>query len=298
MTALPTDVLRWVQGVLGRGSRVLDAREMAPSSTTKHEVDVLEADGTSRHLVVRRYTDAERLGVDPAYDAANEARALRLLEPTVVPAPALIGADLAPSRCDVPTLLESFVQGRASWVPADLDVYLASAAEVLVAIHDVADTRPEGLPDYVAYLVSDGIEPRPPAWSARRQMWERVIEGLDDEPPAGASRFIHRDFHPGNVLSDGARVTAVVDWPTAAWGPPGIDLARMRLNLASDLDPARAERFLDAYRAAGGDPADRHPFWDLRDGAEALIDGPPEDADEAASWDRFESWIGLVLSEL
>jgi aminoglycoside phosphotransferase (APT) family kinase protein len=298
MTTLPADVLDWVQTVVGSGSRVLDPREMAPSSTTKHEVDVLAADGSSRHLVVRRYTDADRLGVDPAYDPANEARALRLLEPTAVPAPALIAADLTPFRCDVPTLLESFMKGGATWVSADLDAYLASAAEVLVAIHDVADIRPEGLPDYVPYLVSDGIDPRPPSWSLRPRLWEHLIEVLDREPPGGRSRFIHRDFHPGNVLSDGGRVTAVVDWPTAAWGPPGIDLARMRIDLASGLDPARAERFLDAYQAAGGDPQDRHPFWDVRDAAEALLNDPPADAEEAASWERFELWIQRVLSDL
>ena len=69
--------------------------------------------------------------------------------------------------------------------------------------------------------------------------------------------FIHRDYHPGNALAQGARVVSVVDWVTAAWGPPGIDLARMRLNLARDLDADRAERFLDAYRDAGGEPEDQ-----------------------------------------
>jgi aminoglycoside phosphotransferase (APT) family kinase protein len=102
-------------------------------------------------------------------------------------------------------------------------------------------------------------------------MWEQVIEITASDPPAGRTRFIHRDYHPGNVLAEDGRVTAVVDWPTAAWGPPGIDLARMRLNLAGDLDPARAERFLDAYRAAGGDPQHRDPFWDLSDALDAIL---------------------------
>ena len=59
------------------------------------------------------------------------------------------------------------------------------------------------------------------------------------------------------------RVVGVVDWPTTAWGPPGIDLARMRLNLVEEVSPASADAFLVAYRAAGGDPDDRHPYWDL-----------------------------------
>jgi Ser/Thr protein kinase RdoA (MazF antagonist) len=181
-------------------------------------------------------------------------------------------------------------------VPADLDTYLASAAEVLVAIHDVADTRPDGLPDYVPYLVSDGIEPRPPAWSARRQMWERGFEGLDDEPPAGASRFIHRDFHPGNVLSDGARVTAVADWPTAAWGPPGIDLARMRLNLAWSHGARVADRFRSAYQAeAGGDGP--HPYWELVDCADLLPDmTSPASEEESRELRRFERHVASIAA--
>jgi hypothetical protein len=182
-------------------------------------------------------------------------------------------------------------------VPTDLDVYLASAAEVLVAIHDVAVVRPEGLPDYVPYLVTDGVEPHPPTWSARPAMWERVAEILQEDPPTGPSRFIHRDYHPGNVLADDGPVTAVVDWPTAAWGPPGIDLARMRLNLASHLDAERAERFLVAYEVAGGDPDARDPYWDLRDAADLLLEDPPGDADQAASWERLEAWLARVLSD-
>jgi aminoglycoside phosphotransferase (APT) family kinase protein len=298
MGTAPPGVLAWVEASLGPGARVLAVREMAPSSTTKHEIRASVGGGSDLHLVVRRYTNAERLATDRSYDPANEVRALLLLDATDVPAPHLFASDLVPSRCDVPTLLESFVAGEAGPELGDLDRYLASAAEVLVAVHDASATRPKGLPDYVPYLVSDGIEPRPPAWSSRARMWQRVIEVLASEPPEGRDRFIHRDYHPGNVLSLNGRVTAVVDWPTAAWGPPGIDLARMRLNLASDLGLEAAESFSEAYRSAGGAPEDRDPYWDLRDAADLLIEDGPKDAEEAAEWDRFESWVERVLSEL
>ena len=94
------------------------------------------------------------------------------------------------------------------------------------------------------------------------------------------------------------RVVGVVDWPTAAWGPPGIDLARMRLNLVEEVSPASADAFLVAYREAGGDPDDRHPYWDLRDAADCLIEGPfrndIDDHDKAA----FETWVARALAEL
>jgi aminoglycoside phosphotransferase (APT) family kinase protein len=299
VTKLTADILRWVENAIGRGARVVSVAQMPRSSTEKHDVLVLSADGSEHRLVLRRYTDAEQLATDPFYDPLNEARALRLLETTTVPAPRLYAADVEPAVCDVPALLESWVPGAQAWVPDDLEAYLSSAAETLVAIHAVAATRPDGLPDYVPYAVADGVDLAPPPWTTMPGLWERVIEVLDSSPPPTRSCFIHRDYHPGNALALEGRVVSVVDWATAAWGPPGIDLARMRLNLARDLDVERAERFLDAYRIAGGDPTDRHPFWDLRDAAEALIDEDvPRNGKEADATAQYEAWVARVLAEL
>ena len=54
-----------------------------------------------------------------------------------------------------------------------------------------------------------------------------------------------------------------------------------------------------AYREAGGDPEDRHPYWDLRDAADCLVVGPSggsdiDDHDKAA----FETWVASALAEL
>jgi hypothetical protein len=38
--------------------------------------------------------------------------------------------------------------------------------------------------------------------------------------------LLHLDYHPGNVLCDGAGLTGVVDWANAAAGDPRADLAR------------------------------------------------------------------------
>ena len=70
---------------------------------------------------------------------------------------------------------------------------LLLCAALLCPVHDASATRPEGLPDYVPYLVSDGIEPRPPAWSSRARMWQRVIEVLAYGLPPGLGSHVHWD---------------------------------------------------------------------------------------------------------
>ena len=42
--------------------------------------------------------------------------------------------------------------------------------------------------------------------------------------PAGA--LLHLDYHPLNVMTDGERITAILDWRNAAAGPPRADAAR------------------------------------------------------------------------
>jgi hypothetical protein len=72
----------------------------------------------------------------------------------------------------------------------------------------------------------------------------------------------------------------------------------MRLNLVDEYDSASAERFLDAYRAAGGDPDDRHPYWDLLDDADCPFDRSYRNDLEGHDKARFESWVAGILAEL
>jgi aminoglycoside phosphotransferase (APT) family kinase protein len=134
--------------------------------------------------------------------------------------------------------------------------------------------------------------------ATRSAVWPRVIQAIAGPPPASRWCFIHRDYHPGNALSDGGGVTAVVDWATAAWGPPGIDLARMRQNLAGHLGTAVADRFTAAYVAAGGDPRARHPYWDLLDAADSIPDLDTSEAPGGGWIDRFETYVETVLGQL
>ncbi len=288
----------WIEAAVGRGARIAAVSAMPPSATAKHLIEVDAADDVDHRLVLRRYDDPERLAGDDAYLPANEARALRSLEASTVPAPRLYGADLDPEVFDVPALLESFIPGVTRWVPGDGDLgrFLAGLAEAMVAVHDVA-ADPTAFPGYRPYFEMDGEDPVAPPGSP---IWERAVELVATSPSPPTRRcFIHRDLHAGNVLWDTERVSGVVDWATACWGPPGVDLARMRQNLAGDLGWEAADAFTAAYASAGGLVGDRHPYWDLVDAVDSLSDDwEPADATEAAAMSRFEAYAARLVAEL
>jgi hypothetical protein len=71
--------------------------------------------------------------------------------------------------------------------------------------------------------------------------------------------MIHRDFHPENALWSRGRLTGIVDWTQASWGPPGLDLGHMRWNLVLDGGQPIADQFLARYQALTGTSLDDQP---------------------------------------
>ena len=143
--------------------------------------------------------------------------------------------------------------GAVEWAPADLDGFLRGLAALLPAIH--ATPVGPGLQDYAPYPLETS---RPPAWTARPDVWERGFAVFDEPPPGDERRFIHRDFHPGNVLWSRGAVTGVVDWASTSIGSPCADVGHCRLNLAGVLGLDAADRFLELC-----DVGDYHPYWDI-----------------------------------
>lgn len=288
----PETVLGWVRDVVA--GRISSIRSMGVGSTTLHAID---AGDPPRRLVVRRFHDAERLRTDPWYVPANEAAVLELLDDTEVPAPRLLAADPHGRICDVPALLTTRVPGRSAARPWDMDAFLTAMAQALTRIHEVPlDTA---LPPYAPYydVVRNG-DRRPPEWSGSPELWERVFAALAGPEPQTPVGFIHRDFHPGQTVWSGDRLTGIVDWMTGSRGPYAIDLARMRINLALEYGLDVAGRFQTIYQRANGREL-RHPYWDLMDAADMVLDMPPPHTQAIADrYGRFEYWVAIALSEL
>jgi aminoglycoside phosphotransferase (APT) family kinase protein len=158
--------------------------------------------------------------------------------------------------------------------PDDPAAFARALAEVLPAVH----AAPLVERSYEPYLVTDRqrIEDlRPPSWARDRSVWERAFEVAGASAPEHAVRFIHRDYHQGNTVWEAGRLSGIVDWTCGCSGPPGIDLAHMRINLAWEFDLGLADTFLQAWRDVAGDRRGYHAYWDVLVAVDWIPD-PPE----------------------
>ena len=212
-------------------------------------------------MVLRRYLWPGALDAEP--DALQrEVDALTFAARHRLPVPAVLAWD--PTGGDVgdgvPTLLMTFVRGRPVAIPDILRLI-----EVAAAIHDVS---PAGFGhDYFPWY--RGVLIGPPAGAGRPALWVAAIDRWVHHMPAYRPTFVHRDFHPGNVLWSRGRRTAIVDWVEACRGPWGCDVAHCRANLLRLAGAVAADRFLAAYCALTGRTYD--PYWEV---ASVLEQGP------------------------
>jgi hypothetical protein len=169
-------------------------------------------------------------------------------------------------------------------------------ASALPLVHGVdPDGARRNLPAYRPYC--DGPELDCPAWSIRPNVWQRAIEEVAGARPDEPSAFIHRDYHPGNTLWDSGNLTAIVDWTTASWGSPSVDVAHMRANLAMSFGLDAAEAFLDVYRTVVGASYAHNPYWDLRVAVDFLPD-LPSDGRPSEELERLDDFVAGSVAAL
>ncbi|HEY1519617.1 MAG TPA: aminoglycoside phosphotransferase family protein [Solirubrobacteraceae bacterium] len=278
---VPSVAVAWVQHVLGNGARVVATAALeGGTSSAVHAVSVELASGSVRDFVLRRFVRADWLAEEPDV-AVREAQALSMLGGAELPTPELVGADADGSVAGAPSVLMSRLPGRVVWDPADVEGFLRALAELLPVVHGLDLGRCAVLPEYAPYPLRMR---RPPAWASVPEVWMRAIDLLEDPPSlvaasGGERRFIHRDYHPGNVLWQRGDVSGLIDWVNASIGSPWADVGHCRVNIASELGQDAADRFLELYRDASGRTDDYHPYWDIS----AAIGGLDQDADAAPS---------------
>ncbi|WP_049564522.1 phosphotransferase family protein [Streptomyces sp. SBT349] len=269
--ALRPLTLAWVSRHLDIGERVVGIEALHGGVTADmRRLTIGTRDGGTRDLVLRSFVDP--FFVERAEDSLNrEAGALTLLPETGVPAPGLVAVDPTAAHCEYPSLLMTHVAGRTVLDDEGVEARVPLLARQLVAIHALRPAERPG--EYVALTTADTVVVPKGADAAA---WAAAIDVIRTPAPRYAGRFLHRDFHPGNVLFDvprsspaGARITGVVDWAATSWGPADLDVAHCSTSLALLHGPAWGLRFPEAYERAGGvlaASASERLYWLVRDG--------------------------------
>ncbi|WP_315987192.1 aminoglycoside phosphotransferase family protein [Actinomadura sp. HBU206391] len=253
--------LRWIEECLGTGSRVKLVRPLVGGAAhVNHALLVESRAGTAHRLVLRRWARRGWNLTDLEFSPEREIAALALLAGCGIATPSLVAADPSGAYCDAPTLLISRLPGHAPR-PAvgDLPEYLIQLAAALLSVHAL-----EGAPTMPPYTPYNRlILQSPPRHATRPGLWEQAFEIVSGSPPEAAPHFIHRDYEPDNTLWSSGRLTGIVDWDRASYGPIAVDVAHMRCKLALRYGIAAADRFLaDVDQVRGGYEHD--PYWDLR----------------------------------
>lgn len=216
--------------------QVADVRRAGSGRSRDHWLFDL-VDGRNRERLILRTDPAGGL-IDT--DRGTEFAVLRALEPSGLPTPAARWLDADGHAFGRPSLIMRRLPGtcdyrvlRDSSRPVRERRELARTfCELLAAVHAVnwralrldavlTDPGPDAaraaLGHWTAVLRADQVEPWPEL--------EYAIAVLGECTPSSTGTvLVHADFKPGNMLLDGDRVTALLDWELAHLGDPLEDL--------------------------------------------------------------------------
>jgi aminoglycoside phosphotransferase (APT) family kinase protein len=258
---------RWIEEATG--GHITSVKSIAgATSSLLHSIEI-DVGNQRRSLVLRRFNDEQWVKREPDV-AKREARSLQHAVRAGVAAPTLIAVDADGTRCGVPATLVTKIDGVVILDPPNLAEWLEGLALAAARIHRVDAA---GFPwKYRRYNAGDDLAV--PAWSREPDAWGRAIDVVSEAEPIYAECFVHRDYHPSNVLWGAGRVTGVVDWVNGCRGPANIDVAWCRHNLANLHSVETADAFLASYMAVAGPEFRYDPYWDLMSVVE-LLPGPP-----------------------
>jgi len=280
---LSPEIKEWVRSVVGSGTRLLTCRRLPGStSATLYRLKLLRG-GRLLTCVLRLFTLSEWLAIEPDIPE-HEAAALEKVSAAGLPVPHLLGVDPRGAACGLPALLMTSLPGNVDLLPENIESWLRQQAEFLLRLHaiDPGDFAWDYRPYYRPADLSV------PGWSSKPQLWKKAIGIVNSPSPTTPMRFIHRDYHPVNLLWRRGRLSGVVDWVNSCRGPAGVDVAWARHNLAAMYGPPMADRWLEVCKDVMGSTWDYDPFWDIQTLLEVLLGEPGV----------YEPWLDFGLTHL
>ncbi|MFL6206402.1 MAG: phosphotransferase family protein [Acidimicrobiales bacterium] len=264
------------------GGRIVSTRRLKGGISAQTVLVVAQRrDGSRRRAVVRRLSD-DWIAAEPDI-VTREATLLDELEGRAVPAPKHVAHD--PSGA----LLMTFEPGRAVHHPKDATTFTRRLVEALVHVHAGGPPRSPGHRDQGARLDAhvreesprrNGVDVDPLLWSHVRRLWPSI----ERRSPT----LIHDDYHPGNVLWQRDRITAIVDWTVPGIGQPAADACYLALDVSLVRGLDAGDAMLAAYEAAMGEPVPDRPFWQLLSATRAV--------GIADAW--YASWVDVGVPGL
>ncbi|PSL40288.1 aminoglycoside phosphotransferase (APT) family kinase protein [Planomicrobium soli] len=266
---LPKKTLDWVVKSIGEGAKIQRVQPIAGgTSSTLRELLVCRADKTESY-VLRMFSNKEWLEQEPDL-AQHEAESLQYMRCRGITVPQLIAFDQTGEECGLPATLMTKINGEVVLQPMEEQVWIDELALTLAKIHK---TEGEEFP-FEHFSYNNALTMERPLWSKVPNEWMRAFYIAAGIRPQTQLSFIHRDYHPSNVLWEGGKITGVVDWVNACVGPIGVDVGHCRVNLAQLYGVSTADRFLAAYQNYSKESFKYHPYWDLLSLID-ILDGPP-----------------------
>jgi Ser/Thr protein kinase RdoA (MazF antagonist) len=233
------------------GERVDDPRPLAPAKQSAMTW-AARAQGTGAIVVKVRESDDGRADEKAQWCAAH----LPALGARGYPVPAILWHGMVSAEWQV--TVQSRLPGRPL---GTLDGPVLEEALGLVELQAGAGIADESrdFTSYVANVLFDDWDDvwanAPRACPAAGPLCARLRRWL--EPAWGlrlpAADYAHNDLNPSNILTDGNRITGVVDWDEFGLGSRALDLIALAFDCERGGDHAVADRLLGrAARVAGG----------------------------------------------
>lgn len=260
----------WVQKHIGTDS-IIENIERLPGSTSAELYDIsISHTGVMKNLVLRLFTLNEWLAEEPDL-AKHEAASLHQARGIPIPTPELIAFDQTGQFCGVPAVLMRKLPGEGDLKPKNMVKWLDEQAKAMSLVHQLdAKAFPWR---YFSYSNLDTIEV--PNWTNQPELWSQALRIVKGHKPIVQETFIHRDFHPANLLWREGRISGIVDWVNACRGPAGVDVGHCRMNLLMLFGVETANQFLHAYQEHEGANFQYHLFYDLLALCDFVLPGPP-----------------------
>lgn len=211
-------------------------------------------EGGERHkepLILLVRGAGSQVTTDPAWEVA----VLERVVPQGVRAPTVWAYDLGGELLGGPAVLLERLPGQAdpvAWLTGEPEVGRARTLDLARALAELHRADPHGLP---------ASEPLVKLW--RERFLAARLEPLpalswlfdwltDHETEPERSAVVHGDFRPGNVLYEGERITALLDWELAHLGDPVEDIAWAYRSFWSPERFVPLAEFIAAYESAVG----------------------------------------------